>query len=66
MADVAANAHSSNTTENNGAVVTGVDRFGNKHVLNAPIVGGIEPSVLDTRLDTRLDDVRYYSGDAAT
>ena len=33
MADVAKNAHSSSTHEDNGTVVTGVDKVGNKHVI---------------------------------
>ena len=66
MADVATNAHSSITIENNGAVVTGVDMLGNKHVLNAPIIVGAEPSVLETKYTDRFDHVRYYSGDATT
>ena len=66
MADVATNAHSSNTTENLGAVVTGVDKFGNKEVLNAPIVVGSEPATLETKYTDRFDDARYYTGDATS
>lgn len=32
--------------------------------LDPPIIKGEPTSVIDLRLDARLDDVRYYSGDS--
>ena len=60
MADVATNAHSSNTTEKNGSVVTGVDKKGNKHTIDPTINSTVDPSVLEVRLTNRFDDPDYY------
>ena len=62
MADVAKNAHSSSTHEDNGSVVTGVDKVGNKHVI--PPSGNnivIQPANLEGKLTNRFDDPTYYS-----
>lgn len=32
--------------------------------LNPPVTKGQSVSLIETRLDPRLDDVRYYSGDS--
>jgi hypothetical protein len=71
MPNAVTNAHSSITVENNGSVVTGVDRSGNTHEINPEDSGmGInkkgEPAQLNANLSNRFDDIRYYTGDADT
>jgi len=71
MPNAVTNAHSSITVENNGSVVTGVDKFGNTHEINPEDSGmGInkkgEPAQLNANLSDRFDDARYYTVDAAT
>ena len=41
MPDAVTNAHSSITVENNGSVVTGVDRSGNTHEINPEKLGWV-------------------------
>ena len=64
MSDVITNAHSSVTTIVNGAVIVHVKKTGEYESHNSDITTLNVPSgTLFTRLDTRFDDVRYYTGD---
>jgi|SaaInlV_100m_DNA_2_1039680.scaffolds.fasta_scaffold145222_1 hypothetical protein len=72
MSDVITNAHSSVTTIVNGAAIVHVKKTG-EYESYASEPGGsgittlnIPSGTLFTRLDTRFDDVRYYTGDSAT
>tara|TARA_Y100000004_G_C8715619_1_gene327845 strand:+ start:177 stop:401 length:225 start_codon:yes stop_codon:yes gene_type:complete len=72
MSDVITNAHSSVTTIVNGAVIVHVKKTG-EYESHASEPGGsgitalnIPSGTLFTRLGTRFDDVRYYTGDSAT
>ena len=72
MSDVITNAHSSVTTIVNGAAIVHVKKTG-EYESHTSDVGGfgittlnIPSGTLFTRLDTRFDDVRYYTGDSAT
>lgn len=64
MSDVITNAHSSVTTIVNGAVIVNVQKTGEYQDYNPQISDLVVASgTLFTRLDTRFDDVRYYTGD---
>jgi hypothetical protein len=60
------NAHSSNTTEKNGTVVTGVDMSGNYKTIDAVQNNIADVAALNTKYAEKFDDPRYYSGDAVT
>jgi hypothetical protein len=67
MSDVITNAHSSVTTIVNGAAIVHVKKTGEYESHNSNITTLNTPSgTLNTRLKTRFDDVRYYTGDSAT
>ena len=65
MADVAQNAHSSNTTERNGCIVVGAPKgasdHSTKYVIAPTVNSTVDPSVLETKLTNRYDDTDYYS-----
>ena len=64
MSDVIKNAHSSITTIVNGAVVVNVQKTGEYQDYNPQVSDLVVTSgTLFTRLDTRFDDYRYYTGD---
>tara|TARA_R100000808_G_C2094023_1_gene113358 strand:+ start:455 stop:658 length:204 start_codon:yes stop_codon:yes gene_type:complete len=64
MSDVITNAHSSTATIVNGATVVNVQKTGEYKDYNPQISDLVVASgTLFTRLDTRFDDVRYYTGD---
>jgi hypothetical protein len=50
---------------NNGAAVTAVDRSGNYQTVDPKINRGGDASAIDTALDSRFDDPRYYTGDTS-
>jgi hypothetical protein len=60
------NAHSSDTTEKNGSVVTAVDKIGNFQTIDATVNDANDVSNLNTKYAQRWDDPRYYSGDSST
>lgn len=60
------NAHSSITTEKNGTVVTGADKIGNYHTIDATVNDAADVAGLNTKYAEKFDDVRYYTGDATT
>ena len=53
MADVAQNAHSSNTTERNGSIVVGAPKgasnHSDKYVIEPTLNSTVDPSVLETK-----------------
>jgi|TARA_R110000824_G_scaffold133318_1_gene296093 hypothetical protein len=64
MSDVITNAHSSVTTIVNGAAIVHVKKTGEYESHSSDITTlNIPSGTLFTRLDTRFDDVRYYTGD---
>jgi hypothetical protein len=66
MSDVITNAHSSVTTIVNGAAIVHVKKTGEYESHSSDITTLNVPSgTLFTRLDTRFDDVRYYTGDTS-
>jgi hypothetical protein len=67
MPDVITNAHSSVTTIVNGAAIVHVKKTGEYESYPSQITTlNIPSGTLNTRLKTRFDDVRYYTGDSKT
>ena len=69
MADVAIKAKTAATQPNGGRAVVSVPKAGianGQNVLTSP-VGALDDTVanMDTKLDNRFDDARYYTGDAS-
>jgi hypothetical protein len=70
MADVAKKIVSSKTQDTNGRAIVAIaglkgNRSNNAIVtLDPPIIKGQSVTSIEAKLDARLDDVRYYSGDS--
>lgn len=67
MADVLRKVITANSFKNGTAVVS-IDMLGNlaKHTINAAVNQTSQIAVMSGVLDSRLDDVRYYSGDTSS
>lgn len=60
MADVIQKAITGNSIKN-GSSTAGVDKKGNKQVLNPDIIKAVDVTGVDARYDGRFDDIRYYT-----
>lgn len=67
MADVLRKVITANSFKNGTAVVS-IDMLGNlaNHTINAAVNQTSQIAVMSGVLDSRLDDVRYYSGDTSS
>ena len=73
MPDVAKKIISGNPQRGGGIVgmagakaLTPAQKIGSEFRVNVPVQTDQPVSVIEARLDTRLDDTRYYSGDSAS
>ena len=72
MADVAQKIITGNAQRGGGIVsmagakaLTAAQKIGAEYRVTVPVQKDQPVAVIDSRLDTRLDEVRYYSGDSA-
>lgn len=73
MPDVAKKIISGNPQRGGGIVgmagakaLTPAQKIGSEFRVTVPVQKDEPVAAIDARLDTRLDDVRYYSGDSAS
>lgn len=73
MADVAQKIITANPQRGGGIVsmagakgLTAAQKIGTEYQVTVPVQKDQPVTVIEARLDTRLDDVRYYSGDSAS
>lgn len=73
MADAAQKIITGNPQRGGGIVsmagakaLTAAQKIGSEYRVTVPVQKDQPVAVIDARLDTRLDDVRYYSGDSAS
>lgn len=73
MADAAQKIITANSQRGGGIVsmagakaLTASEKIGTKYQVTVPVQKDQPVAVIEARLDTRFDDVRYYSGDSAS